>query len=122
MNKKITNRMYQLYELRDNLKEAINNVSGLLVQQNHLVEIISSSKYLDEMKDFIEGISSNNKGYEYKLSSYKERLEKVNYLIDLYEKNDKESVLTVKIITYLLEALNLTVDENTEDINSKENA
>lgn len=109
--KKVTNRMYQVYELRDSLKDAIENVQKLITQQKHLVQIITSSKYKDEMKDFTKGVSADTKGYEAKIESYKERLEKANGLIELYEKRDQNSVLVVKVVTDLIEALNIGCDE-----------
>ena len=113
MAKKITNRMYQLYELRDSLQDAIENVSALLVQQKHLVQIVTSSKYAEEMKDFTKGVTLDNKNYEAKLTSYRERLEKIKGIIELYERRDTQSIFVVKIVTDLIEALNLGVDDTT---------
>lgn len=122
MAKKITNRMYQLYELRDSLQDAIENISKLLVQQKHLVQIITSSKYDEEMKDFTKGITLDNKNYEAKLVSYEERLEKVKGIIELYEKRDTQSIFVVKIVTDLIEALNLGVDEDIPEDQNNINA
>lgn len=111
MSKKVTNRMYQLYELRDNLILAIDNIKLVMKQQGILVELIIPSKHHEELKDFTKGIVEDCKSYEKKIKSYEERLEKVKHLICLYEKKDEKSSFMVEIITELIEALNLGVDD-----------
>ena len=38
--KVITNRMYQLYELRDSLENAIEKIKMVIRQQGYLIELI----------------------------------------------------------------------------------
>lgn len=111
MAKKVTNRMYQLYELRDSLKEAVKNLTTVKTQQKHLVQIVTSSKYKEELGEFAKGVTEDCKGYENKIKSYEERLALADGLIKLYEARDEKSVLVAKVVTELLEAMNLIVDE-----------
>lgn len=111
MAKKITNRMFQLYELRDSLKSAIENLNTIKTQQKHLVQIVTSSKYKEELADFAKGVTEDCKTYESKIKWFEERLEKLDWIIKAYEKRDEQSIFIVKLVTDLLEAMNLTSEE-----------
>lgn len=111
--KVITNRMYQLYELRDSLENAIEKIKMVIRQQGYLIELIIPSKHHEELLDFTKGVTADCKNYEKTLKSYEERLEKVKHLIELYEKKDEQSEFLVKIVTEMIEALNIGVDEPT---------
>lgn len=105
-------RIYKLYELRDELKSGINNITKVIEQQNTLCEIIEASDKKDAYVDFIKGIKSTNKTYANQIETFTNRLNVINGLLELYEKRDDKSELIDSIITATLFALGIA-DTNT---------
>lgn len=105
------NRIYQVYELRDSIQSAIINLDLVQKQQGHLVELVMASKYSEELKQFTTELVAQSKEFDSKRLLLNERLEKVNYIIAIYEKKDAESELVTKVISKLLEALGLDKPE-----------
>lgn len=99
------NRMYQLYELRDEFKKAITN--SKLVEENEkaLVRVILQSKEAESFKDFIKSLTSNWKDYEQQRTNLNTKLQKIDYLISLHEKNDEQSKFSDNVISLVLEIL-----------------
>lgn len=105
-------RIYKLYELRDELKSGINNITKVIEQQNTLCEIVEASDKKDAYTDFIKGIKSTNKTYANQIETFTNRLNVINGLLELYEKRDDKSELIDSIITATLFALGIA-DTNT---------
>lgn len=105
-------RIYKLYELRDELKSGINNITKVIEQQNTLCEIVEASDKKDAYVDFIKGIKSTNKTYANQIETFTNRLNVINGLLELYEKRDDKSELIDSIITATLFALGIA-DTNT---------
>ena len=57
-----------------------------------------------------EGLINDCKSYTERIDSYKERLEKANYLISLYEAKDEKSQFVSEIVTKMVEAMGLDVE------------
>lgn len=112
MAKKITNRMYQLYELEDTIEHAIDSLKVVIDQQEKLAELVEKSEYKEEMSDFTKGTREQNKSYLKRIEDYNEKLCKIKWIIELYEKKDEQSEFVVKLVTNLIEALNLSTDPN----------
>lgn len=114
-------RIYKLYELRDELKSGINNITKVIEQQNTLCEIVEASDKKDAYVDFIKGIKSTNKTYANQIETFTNRLNVINGLIELYEKRDEKSAFVDSIVTATLFALGIA-DTNTlekEESNTK---
>ena len=105
-------RIYKLYELRDELKSGINNITKVIDQQNTLCEIVEASDKKEAYTDFIKGIKSTNKTYANQIETFTNRLNVINGLLELYEKRDDKSELIDSIITATLFALGIA-DTNT---------
>ena len=108
--KKVHNRMYQLYELKGNLTEAITNMEHVISQNKMLVESVNASKHNEELKELTAGLVKDCEHYEGKIEEYKVRLSKLDSLINMYEAKDDKSEFVVSIITTLIEVLGLDVD------------
>lgn len=102
------NRMYQVYELRDNLIAAIDNMKDLVKNNGLLVESVMNSKNKEELTNFTKALIEDCKEYTKKIDIYTERLDITKGLIEMYEKKDEQSELVVKVITDLIEALGIT--------------
>ena len=116
MSKKEINRTYQLYELRDNLKEAIDNMQKVISQNGLLVESILNSKNKEALKDLTKGLVEDCKQYTERIDLYKERLEKVSSLITIYEAKDEKSAFLVEIVNKLIEAMGLDTEPEPNNI------
>ena len=104
-------RMYQLYELRDEIKKALINSQTVENSERKLVKIILESKEEKEFADFIKSLSSNWKQYEHDRLELNTRLEKINKLISYHEKQDDNSKLVDEIVSLTLEALGAVKSE-----------
>lgn len=116
MAKKPTNRIYQVYELRDSIRGAIENITKLVEHQRALVSCIKASpEYNDEtFKDFVEGIEHDANEHEGRLTGLRERLACCDLLVELHEKGGEEGAISDRAVTKLLEALKLDQPEPTE--------
>lgn len=104
MGKEIS-RMYQLYELRDEIKKAITNSLIVEGSQKKLVSILVSAKANEEFKDLIEGMKADWKDQETKRLEMKSRVDKLDTVIKMHEKQDNTSKLVNEVVTLVLEGL-----------------
>ena len=107
-------RIYKLYELRDELKSGINNITKVIEQQNTLCEIVEASDKKDQFTNFVEGMKSTNKNYKEQIETFTNRLNVINGLLELYEKRDEKSTFIDSIITATLFALGIADTNNLE--------
>ena len=105
-------RMYQFYELRDEMKKAIENSQAVEESEKALVAIIIASNQGERFKDFTKGISENWKRYESERTALKSRLRKVEKLIEMHEKRDESSALVNEVASLVLEAIGATKPES----------
>ena len=110
-NKKIKNRMFQIYEMRDTVKDAIDNLKKLVKDDILLKQILEGSVYANNFKELTDGIIEEVADYNGKIIIYEERVNKLNTIIDLYEKNDEQSKFVVEIINNLIEGFGLSTEE-----------
>ena len=108
--KKEHNRMYKLYELKDNLTSAITNMENVIKQNGLLVESVINSKNKEALKDLTEGLVKDCKYYTEKIDEYKVRLSKLESLIAMYEAKDEKSDFVVSIISTLIESFGLDAE------------
>lgn len=109
------NRMYQLYELRDEIKKAIVNSTMVEDSQKKLVQVLIESKHDAEFQDFIKGMTQDWKQYDHDRLVLKERLEKVEKVISMYEKKDEKSEIVIEVVATVLEALGIAKAESKVD-------
>ena len=103
--------MYQLYELRDEMKKAISNSQMVEDSERLLVKIILESKQEGQFQDFIKSLTGNWKDYEHNRLVLNTRLGKINKLIEYHEKQDDNSKLVDEVVSLVLEALGATKPE-----------
>ena len=116
--KKEHNRIYQLYEFRDELIKAIENMKNVITQNGLLVESIINSKNKDALKDLVTSLLKDCEMYTKRIDEYTERLNIIKDFIEQYEKQDENSEVLVKTITKLIEALGLSVDPTNYPVNT----
>lgn len=98
-------RMYQFYELRDEMKKAIANSEEVERSEKSLVAIIIASPQAKEFEGFVKGISSNWPRYESERTALRSRLKKVERIISMHEAQDENSSLVGEVASLVLEAL-----------------
>ena len=81
---KTKNRIYQLYELRDEIRKALINSKSVEDSERVLVAIINQSQEAEMFKDFTASISKNWPDYETQRTKLNTTLEKINYIISLH--------------------------------------
>lgn len=104
-------KMFQLYELRDNLEEAIENLKKFISNQEKLIEVVTNSK-IEEFTDFLKALIESTNNAKLNLNKYENRLSLLKELLSIFEKKDNESEKLDKYVSDLLEILNLAVDSN----------
>lgn len=110
VEKKKHNRMYQLFELKDSLNDAITNLQEVIKSNGLLVETIINSKNKEALKELTTSLTNEVKQYVAKIDEYKDRLAKVEHLISLYTAKDENSQFVVEIVSELIEALGIAAD------------
>lgn len=108
------NRMYQLYELRDEIKKALENSASVEASEKLLSKILSESEHAEAFKDFVKGLSSNWDKYEENRKELSARLAKLDEIIEGYEKKDEMSAKIAEIVSLTLEAIGAVYTENAE--------
>ena len=108
------NRIYQLYELRDEMRKAVLN--SKLVEENEkaLVSIILKSDKADEFKDFVNSISKNWPDYELQRNNMNTKIKKIDYIVSLHEKKDEQAKLVDNIVSLVLEILDAVAPEKSK--------
>lgn len=99
------NRMYQLYELRDEIRKAITNSKVVEESERNLVSVILEAKKENEFASFIKSLTENWKDYEHSRLVLNTRLQKIEKLISMHEKQDDTSKLVDEIVSLTLESL-----------------
>lgn len=100
----IKNRVYQLYELREEFKKAIANSQAVEDSERLLVKIIFETKYDQTFSEFIKSLTANWKQYEKQRANLNAKLEKINYLIQLHEEQNEVSDNAVSLVLEILGA------------------
>jgi len=108
------NRIYQLYELRDEFKKAIANSKLVEDDEKALVKVILESKDAEKFTDFVKSITSRWKDYEQQRIKLNTKLQKIDYLIELHEKKNDESKFSDNIVSLMLEILGAEAPEKSK--------
>ena len=112
MEKKHVNRIYQIYELRDSIKSAIDNINKLISSQELLVKSIEASPIkAKELDEFVKGIKNGISDYRVKLVTLEARYDKASVLTELHESNTAKGTEADEIVTLVIEAMGLDQPE-----------
>lgn len=99
------NRSYQIYELRDEFKKALDNLDFVEEQERKLAIVVSASNFAGEFKDFLNSLKENKKNYENQRAALKTRYDRANELIKLREDREHNGALVDDVISLTLEVL-----------------
>ena len=124
--------MYKLFELKDNIKEGIDNASNVKEQQEELAEILKNTK--NSKTDFsglIKSIGETSEDLEKQIAKMDNRLVDLNYILDIYNNGFKENAsaedkfkkeFVDEIVTKVMFALGVVSEEEiSENTEAKEN-
>jgi len=111
-NKEFESKINRIYEMRDEMENALENMANVKVQQNDLIQIIrnTSENVESNFEGFINALEEQNKDYDNQKKNLETRLSYLYAIIDVFENrkdevNTKISNATDIIVTYLLSAL-----------------
>lgn len=107
-------RMYQFYELRDELKAAIQNLDKVEESEKLLVATLIGSPAAKNFEEFTKGLSLNWKRYESDRMTLRGRLKKVEKIIEAYEKRDETAKIVDEFVSLTLEAIGATKTQKSE--------
>ena len=107
-------KIYQLYELRDELKKSKNAILSKGESQKRLTQIIFESKADSEFADLIKAFQEEWKNDEHNIMNLNTRIEALDKIIALHERQDEQSELVNTITTDLLTGLGLVYHDNKE--------
>ena len=108
-------RMYQFYELRDGIKQAIAVSEKTEMEQKRLVAALITAGVADQFKEFVNGIKDGWIGMENERAGLNARLKLCEQLIAMHEARDDKSELVNEIVTLTLEAIGATRPETKKD-------
>lgn len=112
------NRMYQLYELRDEIKTGIENLEKLLPVEDEFFKVINDSGKHDKFEFMLKDWEAYYKSLPVQIDNMKFRLELITQLITDYEKRDSNSKIIEETVTKVLECIGAIApepDENNKD-------
>lgn len=97
------NRVYQIYELRDEIKKALKNIDFVESQEKLLISIIIGSPQHESFKDFVKETKKNWENYETQRIDLNERLKRLEKIISLREDPKMDRKLIDEIVSLTLE-------------------
>lgn len=97
------NRVYQIYELRDEIKSALKNIDGVESQEKLLVSILVGSPHHEAFKDFTKATQKNWENYANQRIDLNERLKRLEKIISLREDPKMDRKLIDEIVSLVLE-------------------
>ena len=113
-NQKPKSKIYQLYELRDELKKSKNAILSKNESQKDLIKIIFDAKAEGRFGDLIQAFQDEWKNDNQNILQLNTRAEALQAIIELYEKQDETSELVTDIVTKLLLGLGLVYHNENE--------
>ena len=108
-------KIYQLYELRDEIKKAIANLDSVELSEKELAAIVAESGKGEKFKEFSQGLQDNWKNYEQNRMTLRTRLKRIERVISIYEGKGEQGKLAEEIVTCVLEAIGAAVAEKEEE-------
>ena len=108
-------RMYQFYELRDGIKQAIAVSEKTEMEQKRLVAALITAGVADQFKEFVKGITDGWVSMENERAGLNSRLKLCEQIIAMHEARDDKSELVNEIVTLTLEALGATRPQRKND-------
>lgn len=101
-------RMFQLYELRDELPKAIENLNRLIDAEGYMVSVLKDSDRFEEIKDLVNHFEQDLPNYANQKIILEHRQEVLNELIADYEKQDEKAHIIDDAITRAFEAIGMS--------------
>lgn len=101
-------RMFQLYELRDELPKALENLNRLIDAESYMIEVLKGSDRYEEIKDLVDHFNEDIPNYNNQKAILEHRQEILNGLIADYEKQDEKAHIIDDAITRAFEAIGMT--------------
>ena len=106
--------MYQLYELRDELKKAKNAILAKEEDERELVKTIFEAKKDQRFANLIKGLSEGWKNTKVDIARINTQIDALNRVIALHEKQDESSELANAIVSDVLIGLGAVYHEEKE--------
>ena len=100
-------KMYQIYELRDELKKRKAAIEVKDESQKRLMAIIIGAKADGEFRDLIKGFNDELKQDESEIANINTKVQALNRIIALHEAQDQDTLLVNNVVTDLLTGLGL---------------
>ena len=130
--------MDKIYELRDEVENALKIAERLISEQGELCAIIKKTKgKKHDFKEFVKGLEDEIKGYKVQRDSLTERLAIANNMIKVYTDGHKEGATDIEkgtaavmektlndlftVLKYLPTESEKKVQEETEALEKKNN-
>lgn len=118
MEKEIVNieeesKIYRLYEIRDEIQDAIENIEKVSEQQKKLVSIVNDKEEnKTEFADFTKSVNESIDEILKQKTKLNERLLYLNAVIDVYEDRSSDEKLAIAntvdtMVTYTMKALGI---------------
>lgn len=107
-------KIYQLYELRDELKKTKKAIEVKDNSERLLLKVIFESHHEEDFKDLIKGFTEELKSDEISNLNLNTRIEALQRVIALHEKNDENKELVNNIVTDILVGLGLVYHDEKE--------
>lgn len=108
-------RMYQIYELKDEIPVGISNAKQLREKELAFINIIKESGRYEEFSFMLEHLENEIKQLDDQISKMEYRLPLIQSLIDDYEKQDDNSKIIDSAITRLLEGIGAVAEEHSKE-------
>ena len=100
-------KMYRFYELRDEIRKAIQNSNFVEEQQKELVATLIQAKKDDQFKEFIKATTAEWKTQEHQRATLNTQLQAVNKLIAIHEKQDDNAKLLNEWVDLFFDAIGM---------------
>lgn len=106
-------KMYRLYEIRDEIRAAIENIDKVSEQQKKLIDIINDKdENKTEFADFTKSVSESIDEILKQKTKLVERLSYLNAVIEVYEDRSTDEKLVIAntvdmMVTYTMKALGM---------------
>ena len=108
-------RMYQLYELKEELPNAITNLDKIIGAQTYMVNVLKESAGYEQIKELVESFENDIPNYENQKKILLYRQSILEGVLEEYEEQNEKSKLIDDIVTRVFEAIGMTYSESPEE-------
>jgi|SRR5690554_226270 len=106
-------KMYRLYEIRDEIQDAVENIDKVSKQQKKLINILNDKEEnKTEFADFTKSVNESIDEISKQKTKLIERLSYLNAVIEVYEDRTSDEKISVAntvdmMVTYTMKALGI---------------